>query len=126
MDPNAHIYRAPEDEIPAEDKARLESYLNAKAEEGELVRQALLRRHDLDPDGLFDRETDAALVALETLNTFAQDRDRADRYEYALSLLLDQGGGSFLTLTSQEQEVVVDAINAAVSRRGSAAIKDDS
>jgi hypothetical protein len=38
MDPNFNIYRAPEDEIPEEDKARLDGYLAAKAEEGELAR----------------------------------------------------------------------------------------
>lgn len=38
MDPNGHIYRAPEDEIPAEDKARLEGYLRARAERDEVER----------------------------------------------------------------------------------------
>lgn len=32
MDPNGNIYRAPEDEIPAEDKARLEGFLRGRAE----------------------------------------------------------------------------------------------
>lgn len=32
MDPNGNIYEAPEDEIPAEDKARLDGYLKARAE----------------------------------------------------------------------------------------------
>ena len=32
MNSDGHIYRAPEDEIPAEDKARLDGYLAAKAE----------------------------------------------------------------------------------------------
>lgn len=39
MDENANIYRAPEDEIPEADKARLEGYLTAKAEQGEIERQ---------------------------------------------------------------------------------------
>jgi cell division protein FtsB len=38
MDKNANVYRAPEDEIPVEDKARLDGYLAAKAEDGELER----------------------------------------------------------------------------------------
>lgn len=33
MDPHGRIYR--DDNAPAEDKARLEGYLNAKAEQGE-------------------------------------------------------------------------------------------
>lgn len=32
MDQNGHIYRAPEDEIPAEDKARLDGFLRGRAE----------------------------------------------------------------------------------------------
>lgn len=32
MDPHFRIYSAPEDEIPAEDKARLDGYLRGRAE----------------------------------------------------------------------------------------------
>lgn len=32
MDPNFRIYSAPEDEIPAEDKARFEGYMKGSAE----------------------------------------------------------------------------------------------
>jgi hypothetical protein len=32
MDPNGNIYLLPEDEIPAEDKARMDGYLRGKAE----------------------------------------------------------------------------------------------
>lgn len=43
MDPNGHIYRAPEDEIPAEDKARLEGYLMGRADEDEKRELARMR-----------------------------------------------------------------------------------
>jgi hypothetical protein len=36
MNPDGQIYRAPEHEIPAEDKARLEGYLLARAEADDL------------------------------------------------------------------------------------------
>jgi hypothetical protein len=32
MDPNGRIYHAPEDQIPAEDKARLDGYLRGRDE----------------------------------------------------------------------------------------------
>jgi hypothetical protein len=38
MDADGHIYRAPEDQIPAEDKARLDGFLKGRAEAGELAR----------------------------------------------------------------------------------------
>ena len=38
MNRDYEIYRAPEDEIPVEDKARLDGYLAAKADETELKR----------------------------------------------------------------------------------------
>jgi hypothetical protein len=38
MDAQGNIYRAPQEEIPAEDKARLDGYLQAKAEAGEQAR----------------------------------------------------------------------------------------
>ncbi len=40
MNPEGNIYRAPEDEIPAEDKARLEGYLIARAEMDEQMGRA--------------------------------------------------------------------------------------
>lgn len=38
MDKHGNIYRASEDEILETDKARLEGYLTAKAEQGEIER----------------------------------------------------------------------------------------
>lgn len=38
MDKYGHIYREIEENIPEEDKARLDGYLKAKAEDGELAR----------------------------------------------------------------------------------------
>lgn len=37
MDPNGRIYRAPEDEIPAEDRARLDGYLRGREEAAKLA-----------------------------------------------------------------------------------------
>ncbi len=34
MDPNGRIYEAPDDQIPAADKARLDGYLKGRAEGG--------------------------------------------------------------------------------------------
>lgn len=44
MDPNGHIYRELEEKIPAEDKARLDGYLIARAEVDERKRQILAER----------------------------------------------------------------------------------
>ena len=48
------------------------------------------------------------------------DRDRADRYEFALTTLRPDGEGGFVTALRSEQEVVEDCIRVANERRRAA------
>ena len=70
MDPNGDIYRDDEDKIPAEDKARLEGYLHARAEETERAKvrlESLGSRPEIIVDGADEETTRAVAAALDKI-----------------------------------------------------------